>query len=41
MSYVLDLQNLESVNDPAFISSISLIGCISSWSVIFCFDEEA
>lgn len=41
MSYVLDLQNLEAVNDPAFISSISLIGCISSWSIFVCFNEEA
>ena len=41
VSYVLDLQDLEAANDPGFISSISLVGCISSWSVVFCFAEEA
>ena len=43
MSYVLELQNLsaESGAGPDSPSTVSIIGCASTWSVFICFAEQA
>ena len=40
MSYVLDLQGLEAAAAPQVNSTISIIICLSDWSIVVCFQPN-